>query len=348
MTPFPFEAVVFDLDGTLVATERYWPDAARAATLRVLREEGLERAVPTTADWLAMVGMPLDVAFASTFADLEPRVRERLLEESIAEERGHLDRGRAALLAGAAEVLGELARRGVRIGVASNCGNDYLDAMMNGLGLAAWVEEARCLQSPGISNKAAMIDDLALTFGTRSVVMVGDRRGDRDAAWANGFPHVHIPRGYGGVREEVEAELRLDAIDQLPGALMERDRVLGRVLEDLDERRPLRVTGLPLAGVTLAAADLARLAGTPDAVTEAPMGEPADVWVSAREDVLVRRAHGQRRGPGPVEELLDVRLPAARAAGVPDGAIAVDMSNPIRPGLLDGSERAEERSPAVS
>ena len=28
--------------------------------------------------------------------------------------------------------------------------------------------------------------------------------------------------------------------------------------------------------------------------------------------------------------------------------VAIDMSNPIRPALLDSSERAEQRSPAVS
>ena len=99
------------------------------------------------------------------------------------------------LLPGVAETLAALRERGVSLGIASNCGQDYLDAMLNGLGLSRWIHEARCLDSPGASSKASMVGDLMETFGTRAAVMVGDRLGDRNAAWENGIPHVHLARG---------------------------------------------------------------------------------------------------------------------------------------------------------
>ncbi|MEM9383275.1 MAG: DNA gyrase subunit A, partial [Planctomycetota bacterium] len=313
MSRFPFEAVLFDLDGTLVATERFWPDAARAATLRFFTERGIERPVPTTAEWMSMVGLPLHEGFDRTLGDLAPDVRAALMDACVEEEHAMLARGRAALLGGVREALTELASHGVRLGIASNCGPDYLELMMRGLGLGTWIEEGRCLASPGVSDKADMIEDLLHTFGTRSAVMVGDRRGDRDAAWANGVPHVHIPRGYGGGVDDVVAEAVLDGMDQLLPTLRTRDEVLGEALAPLAGARVVAVTGLPLAGKTLAARDLARLA------------ERAGV----RAEVIPAGTREDERDP----EAIEARV-AAALAGAPDDAELV---------LLDGPSLLHER-----
>ena len=339
VSPFPFDAVVFDLDGTLVATERYWPDAARAATRAFLVERGIERRVPSTAEWMEMVGTPLESAFDAAFSDLSSPDRSALIDACVAEEQGLLERGRAALLAGVPETLEELKQRGVRLGVASNCGSDYLATMMGSLGLDRWIEEARCLHSPGVGGKADMIQDLLHTFGTRSAVVVGDRRSDRDSAWANGIPHVHIPRGYGGLREAVEAEAVLDAVDQVPRTLEERACFMHGLLDQHGSAASIAVDGMPLAGASLFARDLARAASDRGDRAEILEGSEGEVRVHlvADEDCLVRRARGQRIGPGPVERLRDESLPAyrARSARVPSGALVVDGANPILPSLRD-------------
>ncbi len=337
MRPFSFDAVVFDLDGTLVATERYWPDAARAATRAFLDERGIERRIPTTAEWMEMVGTPLACAFDVAFSDLSPLDRAVLVDACVAQEQTLLERGRAALLAGVPETLEELKQRGVRLGVASNCGSDYLASMMGSLGLDRWIEEGRCLQSPGMSGKADMIEDLLHTFGTRSAVMVGDRRSDRDSAWANGIPYVHIPRGYGGLQEAVDAEAVLDAVDQVPRTLEERACFMHGLLDQHGGAASIAVEGMPLAGASLFARDLARAAahrGDRAEVLEGGEGE-IRVHLVADEESLVRRARGQRIGPGPVERLKDVSLPAyrARVPEAPSGALIVDGTNPILPSL---------------
>src|SRR5690606_23576210 len=120
------------------------------------------------------------------FADLEPAQRAVVLERCVEEEHLVLARGEAVLLPGVREALVTLRERGVRLGIASNCGKTYLRAAMETLGLSEWIEEARCLDSVGVTTKTDMVRDLLWTFATRSVVMVGDRRGDRDAAHANG------------------------------------------------------------------------------------------------------------------------------------------------------------------
>lgn len=370
MTGFPFDAVLFDLDGTLVATDAFWPDVARAATLEVFRARGITRAVPGAPEWMGMVGLPLEEAFEVTFGDLDSDARAALLLACAEAGHAQLDRHGATLLAGVAETLSGLAERGVRLGIASNCAPEYLELMLSRVGLERWIEEGRCLASPGVRDKADMVEDLLHTFGTRSAVMVGDRAGDRDAAWANGLPHVHIPRGYGGGSDDVEAEAVLAGMEQLIPACMQRAAALGACRERIGDARRILVTGLPFAGCSQFAADLVKafppssdvallpstaetagrgafegpMAAGAIRIMDAPLEQAshlapgADVLITltAARDVLERRARGQRTGVAPLEHLVET-LPAAaqelealRRSG-DRPSVEVDASNHLAP-----------------
>lgn len=263
-TPCLFDAVVFDLDGTLVATDRFWIDAARVGARRAYAELGLDRPMPTAAEWMSLVGLPLAQGFARLFPDLEPAARARVMALCEEEEHKALRAGGAALLPGVAETLDDLRARGIRLGIASNCGRDYLASMMDGLGLGSWVEEGRCLDSQGIASKSDMVADILECFGTRSAVMVGDREGDRNAAWENGLPHVHLARGFAPAGEDVEAEAVIESMLELVPRLERRatwiEGALARLGVDLsDPPRTIGVTGPPGAGKSLFARDAARL-----------------------------------------------------------------------------------------
>lgn len=262
--PFLFDAVVFDLDGTLVATDRFWVDAARAGARRAFEELGIERAMPGAEQWMSLVGLPLQLGFDALFADLPAAARKLVMQRCVEEENNALRAGRAALLPDVAETLDDLKRRGVRLGVASNCGADYLHTMMHELGLERWIEEGRCLDSPGVMSKAGMVADLLDTFGTRSAVMVGDRLGDREAAWQNGLPHVHLSRGFAQEGEHVECEAVIDGMRDLVPRLERRAAWIADALEQLGFQaqggpRTLGITGHSGAGKTLFARDVERV-----------------------------------------------------------------------------------------
>jgi phosphoglycolate phosphatase len=346
---FPFDAVLFDLDGTLVATDRFWPDAARAGALRAFEELGLERAIPSQLEWMDMVGKPLEEGFDQLFADLDPGPRAHLLGRCVEAEQALLDEGRAGFLPGVEASLEHLRAAGVRTGIASNCGQSYLDAMMGGLGLARWIDEGRCLDSPGIHDKAQMIEDLLLTFDTRRVVMVGDRAGDRDAAWANGVPHVHLARGYAAVGERVEAEATIEGLDALIPRLESRRGWVQDLAGGLELRPdlPLGVSGAPGAGKTLLAAELGEVldlgpsqivAGEGLWLPEVRAGFGQVLYLDAPREVLERRLEGRdARLGGPdlraaVHERLDRHgaLVASRPPTGP-GIRRIDASNPLGP-----------------
>lgn len=257
------DAVIFDLDGTLVATDRFWVDAARTGARRAFEELGIDRAMPSSEEWMSVVGLPLALGFDNVFPDLTPAQRKRVLALCVEAEEEALRAGHAALLPGVRETLEELRARGLRLGIASNCGKGYLHTMLHELGLATWIHAARCLDSPRVTNKASMVHDLLEEFGTRSAVMVGDRSGDRDAAWENGIPHVHYARGFEPAGGAVEAEGQIDEMGLLVGVLERRAREIDALIDAmaLAEGAPPRavaVTGHSGSGKTFFARDLAR------------------------------------------------------------------------------------------
>jgi phosphoglycolate phosphatase len=261
---FPFDAVLFDLDGTLVATDRFWVGAAGRGCRRAFEELGLERRPPDEAGWMSLVGLPLREGFRALFPDLAPAQLAVVMEHCVAEERAALADGGAELLPGAREALRELRRLGVRTAIASNCEAPYLDAMVAGLALDELVDEAYCLDTPGIASKAEMLARLLEVFGTRSAVMVGDRYTDAEAARKSGLPHVHLARGFAQAGEHIEADAVLGGLGGLLERLRGRERWIEAALGaarvfDRDAPTLLGVTGGPLSGKTLFARDTARL-----------------------------------------------------------------------------------------
>ncbi|MFT7670929.1 MAG: phosphoglycolate phosphatase-like HAD superfamily hydrolase/uridine kinase [Planctomycetota bacterium] len=258
--PIPFDAVLFDLDGTLLATDRFWVPAARVGARRAFEELGLDREIPSAEEWMSLVGLPLAEGFDMLFAELTREQRELILERCVEEEHFALESGAAALLPGVVDVLIELKALNVPMGIASNCSQAYLDSAMQKVELREYISEGRCLDSPGISDKAEMIEDLLLTFRTRSAVMVGDRAGDRNAAHANGLPHVHLRNGFAPGGEEVICEAQIDDFLELLPRLRGRQRWIESTLADLDlsQARSLGITGRSGAGKSLYARDVVR------------------------------------------------------------------------------------------
>jgi phosphoglycolate phosphatase-like HAD superfamily hydrolase len=336
--PFPFDAVLFDLDGTLVATDRFWVRAANLGAGRAFAELGLARELPSEEQWMGMVGLPIDEAFDAVFADLAPGVRAIVMRRCMEAEQEALRAGGAAPLPGALETLAVLRGRGVKLAIASNCGREYLDTMLTRLPLGELVHESRCLDSDGVSNKAGMLTDLLEVFGTRSAVMVGDRRTDAEAAHANALPHVHLADGFAQAGETFACEATLAGLGALIERLEGRSRWIDGVLDELGaygDAPPasIGITGRPLAGKTLFARDAARILEARTSPTEV-LDDPGPaervertIRLEVSEAVLESRsavrggADGSGSAPGPVlaTGASVLSLPADNPLG-PDGA----------------------------
>ncbi len=88
-----FDAVLFDLDGTLVATDQFWIESAERGAARAFRTLGIARTLPTPQQWLSLVGLPLDVGFRALFPELSEGDRRTVLSACVEEEEALLRRG---------------------------------------------------------------------------------------------------------------------------------------------------------------------------------------------------------------------------------------------------------------
>ena len=336
-----FGHVIFDLDGTLVATDGFWIPAARAGAARAFAELALDRAQPSSEEWMSLVGLPLSVGIAQILPDLDEPQRAHVLERCVEAEHELLRSGGAILLPGVAETLAELHAQGVRMGVASNCGRDYLDHMLGQLApLREFISEGRCLDSPGVTDKADMVADLLLTFGTREAVMVGDRGGDREAAWANGLPFVHCAFGFGSQSEAEQAEAVIEEAPELLDVLARRDEWIRAELEKLgafgsDPPRTIRVAGARGAGTTSWARSAARLLGGLEwsedegcvRIELGGSGPEPTVFLRASRTVRARRLAGRDRIPGVTN--LGAGAACPECPGPPPGATVLDAENAL-------------------
>lgn len=215
--------VIFDVDGTLQDSLRWWPRVARAGVAALAQRIATD--IPTLTDEQAhaVVGLP------------DPELWTCLLPEALAQhwcllrdcilplEIEVLHAGEDYLFPGTKELLTELRGEGVKLALASNCRQEYFDSVLLGQGLGAYVDAAFCLDSDGVRDKSDMLARAMELFGTRDAIMVGDRESDAVAARENGLPFV-LRSGYLS-KDDLEADAYAasqaeiaDAIRRLVGA----------------------------------------------------------------------------------------------------------------------------------
>lgn len=243
-----FDLVVLDLEGTLVTGRR--PE--RAVWLSLAPEAQREAWKVGLADWEAS-GLPAPRA-VEFIAGVAIDERARWVERFQAECAGLREHRGLWLMPRVLETLSELRAGGARLAIATYAGPGAVQVALESLGLAEHIEDHRCLDGRGPDDKAAMLADLCVAFGTRSAILVGDSRSDADAALGAGLPFVAL------APEQPQAKA-LGSWPELPASLDRRRRGVERLLAERPPgTRRLLVEGAPLAGAGLLARDLARWA----------------------------------------------------------------------------------------
>ncbi|QQE80221.1 HAD family hydrolase [Alicyclobacillus sp. SO9] len=187
--------IIFDLDGTLV-------DSA-AIVFPLFRE--VIRHFPNHPQ-------PDDETLRKTFGNPDTVIWEMLLPSASQEEReeafalyeeivqkrfGSHD----ILIPGVREVLDELFAQGHTLTIASNCGLDYLNSVLDTFDLRRYVTAPLCLESVAGTKKADILRQHFTRFAKQNAVMVGDRHTDIEAADEFGIPTIGCRFGFGTQEE---------------------------------------------------------------------------------------------------------------------------------------------------
>ena len=186
----PPELVVFDVDGTLHDTFRWWAPVIRSGLARFAEQHDLPVTMPTDAEAEAVVGMRDAGVWAPFLPEGHKHRWQDLRAVVLPMEVETVSSGTDYLFAGVRQLLLHLRRIGVKTALASNCRRTYMGAMQHGQGLAALTDWQFCLDSPGVQTKTDMLKEAQKAAGAGRVVMVGDREPDLEAARALAWPFV--------------------------------------------------------------------------------------------------------------------------------------------------------------
>lgn len=215
-----FEALVFDLDGTLVDSA---PDLTRAVNV-LLAEQG--RPPVTQAQVRNFVGdgaaILVQRTFAATGPELDPEALTPAVQRFLQIYEG-LPVDPACLYPGVAETLAALHRQGCRLGLCTNKPERITLDILVRLGLrplfgAVAGGDTLPVRKPDGRHLAWVVEQLGVPLDR--AVMVGDNRNDVLAARSAGIPVIAVSYGYPRMPvAELGADRIIDRMDELPHAL---------------------------------------------------------------------------------------------------------------------------------
>lgn len=200
--------LLFDLDGTLINSEA----VVLPAYERTLQE--MTNVIPSDHVMRKTFGLSDDAIWKillpdasqeerdAAFALCEETVRTALFETNI-------------LLPQAVETLQALHRAGHTLTVASNCGEMYLDAVLDSQAIRHLFTDPLCLGSVQGQRKADILSAHIKRFGKHDMVMIGDRLSDVEAAITHGIPCVGCALGFGDAAELAHADIVVYQLSEL-------------------------------------------------------------------------------------------------------------------------------------
>jgi phosphoglycolate phosphatase-like HAD superfamily hydrolase len=285
---------IFDVDGTLQDSAQWWPQLCAEGVADFGAARALDLPQPDHELAYSVIGK----ADAGVWPALLPEEHRDLWRELrsflVARQVELLSAGTDYSFPGTHGLLAWLRSCDVRIALASNCRQAYLDAMLEGQRLGGYVDAAYCLDSPGIETKVDMLRAILAELGTRDAIMIGDRESDQEAAMQNGIPFVHRTGFHAA--GELTADFVISSSADLVRVLVSVGQFWVWLLERISGRGRVAVTGCPGVGKSLFAQRLAALSRRS----------------FLDQDAFLRRAAEDSPDTGHLERALD--LPAFQSA----------------------------------
>jgi phosphoglycolate phosphatase len=184
------QAMIFDLDGTLLQTETLILPAYHA-TFDQLRQEGLfQGETPPESRILGALGMLLDDIFHKVMPEASQEAKTRANVLLLQHQLAGLERGDGVLYPAVLETLTQLHSRGIRLFVASNGLEEYVREVIKRKGIAHVFEGLYSAGQYKTKSKVDLVRIIIEHHNISSAWMVGDRSSDVEAGVKNELPVV--------------------------------------------------------------------------------------------------------------------------------------------------------------
>jgi phosphoglycolate phosphatase len=200
--------ILFDLDGTLVDST--------AIVLPVFKQtlQTFGRPAPDDAVLRRTFGMPDEEIWKMLMPDSDAETRKAAFEASERDVVAGMFKT-DIMIANAREVLETLWSCGHTLTTASNCGNQYLAAVLDSQDIRRFFTAPLCLEAVHGTAKADILTTHFRQFDRCDTVMVGDRFSDVEAAHHHNVPVVGCLVGFGNQSELAEADFIISDLREL-------------------------------------------------------------------------------------------------------------------------------------
>ena len=223
MTPLsrPFDALIFDLDGTLIDSA---PDVGASVNQMLAENKRRELTLEETKDMIGwggwvLVERALEMTGEAGTPDDIDRALQGFLDSYAAHPVEH-----TTIFPGVLEALKRFEADGVAMGLCTNKPTKTTLPVLEALGLADFFKVVSCgdavpHKKPDGRHVSLVVEALGAT--TRTAAMVGDSESDIRAANDAGVKSIAVTFGYAHAPvEELGADALIDHFDKLPDVLL--------------------------------------------------------------------------------------------------------------------------------
>lgn len=216
-------AILFDMDGTLLQTEKLSTPAFQR-TFDQLREKGLwDGKTPDESEITNILGMTID----QVWNKLLPEASEEAIEAAdifLLENEIQLIRERVTdLYPGVWDTLQDLHARGAALFIASNGQEAYIEALCEEYNLKPFLTDLYSAGRFRTRTKNDLVAKLLKDYQVEKAVMVGDRHSDVEAGTTNGLFTIGCDFGFAKPGELDGADVIITNFPQLLDHLPEID-----------------------------------------------------------------------------------------------------------------------------
>lgn len=229
--------LIFDMDGTLIASGRTAVSSLRGGLKRFYKKLGRPAPEYTDEQLVAGIGAPSEEFYRSLLRPEDRNLIEDFRSEILHGESSYMKKNRITF-PGVTTTLRELKRRGYRMAVVSNCHTPYLHTVMETQNLAQFFERMTCIGDAEGATKSSLIHDIVEELGGPAVV-IGDRYYDVDAATENGLPAIGALYGYGNREELKDTVTWVEDFRHLLDLLSPLRELAERIAANVTRNRPL-------------------------------------------------------------------------------------------------------------
>lgn len=205
-----------DIDGTIFSSEHIIYPVYRESVELFCRERNTRLEIPGQERIMLEIGKPVKKIFQNLFPQLDEADRDVLSDSVLRLLCEKIAAGGGEYYPGVAETIGAIVQRGGKILVASNGRRPYIEAILAYLKVLHHVVHPTYIDGQQIFTKSDIMRHyVSLGIAPRSVLMVGDRLSDFEAAQAIGCDFAWCAYGHAPPGEITAYAIRLERFADL-------------------------------------------------------------------------------------------------------------------------------------